>query len=81
MACPHCRNGWLDNRFGQDVECVNGVLIDIDEAHEGATDVVRFVAPCHPCWEKQKADPGAETWDNDSIERLNAWRVKGSDHV
>ena len=35
MDCKHCRNGQFDNRFGEDVECVNGVLIDIDVAHEG----------------------------------------------
>ncbi|SMC45560.1 hypothetical protein [Novosphingobium sp. B1] len=75
MTCKHCHNGFLDGRFGQDVECVNGVLIDIDEAHEGVSpDVVRPVAPCHPCWEKQLSDPDGETWENDSIERLEAWR-------
>jgi hypothetical protein len=36
--CKHCRDGFFDGRFGQDVECVNGVLIDIDEAHEGGPD-------------------------------------------
>lgn len=73
-TCNHCSNGFLDNRFGQDVECVNGVLIDIDEWHEGyASDVVRPVAPCHPMWQRQLADPDGETWENDSIERLEAW--------
>ncbi len=76
--CKHCRNGFFDgNRFGVDVECVNGVLIDIDEAHEGISpNTVRQVAPCHPCWEKQKSDPDGETWYNDSIERLEAWRAE-----
>lgn len=70
--CKHCISGWFDGRFGQDVECVNGVLIDIDEWHEGhATNVVRPVAPCHPMWEQQLADPDGD-WPNDSIERLNA---------
>lgn len=74
-ACKHCRNGFLDNRFGQDVECVNGVLIDIDEFNEGRSpDVIRPVAPCHPMWEAQCRDPYSETWENDSIERLDAIR-------
>ena len=43
--CPHCKNGWM----GSDVECVNGILIDIDEFTEGyALDVWRRPAPCHP---------------------------------
>jgi hypothetical protein len=71
--CKHCRNGWLDNRFGQDVECVNGVLIDIDEFNENwSGDTVHPVAPCHPMWERQLEDEDAETWENDSIDRLNA---------
>lgn len=76
-SCQHCINGWFqDQRYGQDVECVNGVLIDIDEAHEGiGSDVVRAVAPCHPCWAKQLADPDGKTWENDSIERLEEWRT------
>jgi len=69
--CTHCQNGFLDNRFGQDVECVNGVLIDIDEATEGwQRDVLYPVAPCHPAWKKQLAD---KDFDNDSLERLEAW--------
>lgn len=72
-ACNFCRNGWLENRFGQDVECVNGVLIDIDEYRDGfQQDLIRPVAPCHPMWERQLADPDGETWENDSIERLLA---------
>lgn len=73
--CKHCISGWFDGRFGQDVECVNGILIDIDEAHEGARDHVHPVAPCHPMWERQITDPDAETWENDSIERLEQWRA------
>lgn len=43
--CPYCRNGYR----GSDVECVNGVLIDIDEFSEGwQTDVLYSPAPCHP---------------------------------
>ncbi len=34
MACKYCKNGFLGNEYGQ-VECVNGVLIDIDTADEG----------------------------------------------
>lgn len=57
MGCKHCRNGFLDNRFGQDVECVNGVLIDIDVFHEGWDRSECFsVAPCHPDWKKQCSD-------------------------
>lgn len=76
-ACVHCVNGFFQgHRFGLDVECVNGILIDIDEAYEGARDVIHPVAPCHPCWNKQKRDPDAETWVNDSIERLEKWRAR-----
>lgn len=70
--CAHCLNGWFqDQRFGQDVECVNGVLIDIDEAHEGASDVCHPVAPCHPHWADQQAE---RDFADDSIERLEEWR-------
>jgi hypothetical protein len=72
--CKHCQNGWFEpHRFGQDIECVNGVLIDIDEAHEGSADTVHPVAPCHPMWARQLQDPDGD-WPNDSIERLNEWR-------
>lgn len=64
MACTHCQNGYLGNRFGQDVECVNGVLIDIDVYHEGhQRDLCYPVAPCHPDYAKQCADP--ENWVSD----------------
>lgn len=71
--CAHCCNGWFeDQRFGQDVECVNGILIDIDEAYEGwQSDVAYPVAPCHPMWKRQCA--GDETFLNDCQERLDAW--------
>jgi hypothetical protein len=77
--CPHCKNGFFDgNRYGQDVECVNGVLIDIDVFNDGFQhDVVYPVAPCHPCWELQKSDPDAESWDNDSQQRLAAAVAQG----
>jgi len=72
-ACEHCRNGWFDPKsgghyFGQDVQCVNGVLIDIDEYMEGWQPKHAYpVAPCHPCWEKQQRD---EDFDNDCQRRL-----------
>jgi hypothetical protein len=69
--CPHCRNGFLDNRFGQDVECVNGVLIDIDVAVDGwKRDEAYPVAPCHPGWSAQCRE---EDFDNDCQERLEDW--------
>lgn len=72
MTCKFCQNGFLNNRFGQDVECVNGVLIDIDTAMEGAPkDEVFPVAPCHPMWERQKS--GDEDFPNDTQERLADW--------
>jgi len=70
--CPHCQNGNFDNRFGEDVECVNGVLIDIDRAYEGWDPHLNYpVAPCHPMWARQQA--GDEDFDNDCQERLEAW--------
>ena len=73
--CKHCRNGFFDGRFGQDVECVNGVLIDIDEAHDGPRDVCHPVAPCHPRWADQQA---GRDFPDDSIGRLDAWRDKAT---
>lgn len=74
-TCTHCRNGFLDNRFGQDVECVNGVLIDIDVAYEGhAPDTLYPVAPCHPGWKKQLA---GKNFKNDCQERLASWASSG----
>lgn len=69
--CPHCKNGFLGNRFGADIECVNGILIDIDEAHEGPSDVCYPVAPCHPRWSDQQA---GRRFSDDSRERLATWR-------
>lgn len=75
MACEFCKNGWFDPKgpgpyFGQDVECVNGVLIDIDDYMEGYDpSVVRPIAPCHPDWDKQCADPDDFVAD-DYAERL-----------
>lgn len=43
--CKHCQNGQLHG----DIECVNGVVIDIDEFTEGyPRDVIYPAAPCHP---------------------------------
>lgn len=43
--CAFCKNGFM----GSDVECINGVLIDIDEFTEGWTrDAIYPPAPCHP---------------------------------
>lgn len=79
MSCPHCRSGFLENKFGQDVECVNGVLIDIDVAHEGwQRDACYPVAPCHPMWERQQS--GDEDFPNDCQQRLQAWCDIGDDH-
>ena len=73
MGCQHCKNGYLANRFGQDVECVNGILIDIDEYNEGWDEsIVRPVAPCHPGWSKQRADENWSTSLQDIHSRLNA---------
>lgn len=70
IECRDCRNGWFDGKFGQDVECVNGVLIDIDEAHEGPPPDVDYpLAPCHPNYRTQHP--------NDSSERLAAWLAIG----
>lgn len=75
-TCPHCKNGFLGNRFGQDVECVNGVLIDVDVAHEGwQRDTNYPVAPCHPMWSRQTS--GDEMFPNDCQERLADWADGG----
>lgn len=43
--CTHCTNGHIAG----DVECINGVLIDIDEFTEGhQRDLIYPPAPCHP---------------------------------
>lgn len=77
--CKHCRDGWFNGRFGQDVECVNGVLIDIDEFNEGwSGNTIHPVAPCHPMYSRQCKDPDGD-WYNDSIERLTAASALGSE--
>lgn len=78
MGCALCQNGWFhDQRYGEDVECVNGVLIDIDVATEGwSRDTLYPVAPCHPGWAAQQRD---EPFDNDCQERLASWADDGED--
>lgn len=70
--CKYCKNGWFeDQRYGCDVECVNGILIDIDVYMEGWQKDLNYpVAPCHPSWAVQCAD---DDFYNDSQERLNAY--------
>lgn len=61
-SCPHCKAGDLAGRFGQDVVCINGILIDIDEYNEGwETDISRPVGPCHPDW--GRVDPDRDDTD------------------
>lgn len=70
--CSHCKNGYLGNRFGQDVECINGVLIDIDVFHEGwQTDLCYPVAPCHPDFQRQVGDPDWTPDCDDVQQRLS----------
>lgn len=81
MDCKHCDHGYFHREyghwFGDDVECVNGVLIDIDVAREGRqTDVLYPVAPCHPMWREQQA---GEPFDNDCQARLDAWAALGEE--
>jgi DnaJ-class molecular chaperone len=72
-GCKLCRNGFLGNRFGQDVECVRGVLIDIDEAMEGwQRDVAYPPAPCEAC-EKCKGS-GVRTSGNCGACRGTGWK-------
>lgn len=70
--CAHCSNGWFDDqRFGTDVECVNGVLIDIDVAHEGwQRDVVY---PPAPCIAKQFEYGESPEWGSECQKRLEDW--------
>lgn len=77
--CKHCQNGWLGERFGG-VECVNGVLIDIDEATEGwARDTAYPPAPCQSCDKcggdgcQYCGDTGWRSGTDESQERLDAW--------
>lgn len=54
MTCSTCDKEQLAARFGENIECVNGVLIDIDEAMAGWDNRANYsVAPCHPMWEQQ----------------------------
>jgi hypothetical protein len=72
-SCKHCNGGYFAHgKYGYDVECVNGVLIDIDEAHSGQRGVEHPLAPCHPNFKSQRP--------NDSIKRLEQWRALGDDN-
>ena len=46
--CKHCDNGF----FADEMECINGIMIDVDDFSEGffAADVWRQPAPCHPLY-------------------------------
>lgn len=88
-ACKFCQNGFLGNRFGEDVECVNGVLIDIDRATEGRSRAEAYPpAPCEACLVcggaghmDDDSTPECETchgsgWrsgENESQQRLEDW--------
>ena len=82
--CTHCKSGWLDRG---DIECVNGVLIDIDEAHEvWQQDVLYPPSPCQACsscdgeaFGGQIECPtcnstGWKSGKNESLSRLKEWR-------
>ena len=71
-ACRHCNHGSFK---GTDVACVNGVLIDIDEAQEGWDRDARF--PAAPCVSK------SGKWPRNDIgcqARLKVWATS-SDSV
>lgn len=84
--CPHCSLGFLGNAYGADVECVNGVLIDIDVATEGWQPNVAYPpAPCHACLGcggtgddnsgecRQCNSTGWASGRNESQKRLSEW--------
>lgn len=74
-ACPHCHNGFFGGRFGADVECVNGVLIDIDVAHEGYQRDVAY--PPAPCIAKQWRNGRKAGWFAECQSRLANWASMG----
>lgn len=82
-GCQHCRTGYLDRG---DLECVNGVLVDIDVAHEGwQRDVAYPPAPCMACKKcggtggrgrgqcRSCNGSGWRSGQNESQERLSDW--------
>lgn len=88
-SCPHCSHGYFE---GSETECVNGVLIDVDEAHEGwQRDVNYPAAPCEACAKCQGSGQrgrgecracngtGWKSGRNESQERLEAWAAPGED--
>jgi len=91
VSCTLCKNGYLNRG---DMECVNGVLIDIDEAHEGAQMNVSYPpAPCQACpscegmaytGEVECPDCNETGWlsgCDESRERLAEWARGGNDEV
>ena len=83
-GCTHYKNGCLDHG---DIECVNGVLIDIDEAHEGyQRDVCYPPCPCQACpscrgeafnGEIECSACNSTGWrsgKDESLSRLEEWR-------
>jgi len=81
--CEHCRNGYLDGRYGIDVECVNGVLIDIDRAHEGwARDTIYPPAPCirHQWLDDENDGDEKAEWFEECQRRLDEWSVTPAEH-
>lgn len=89
MTCRLCLNGWLDRG---DVECVNGVLIDIDEAHEGGQEDVSYPpGPCQQCPDCKGTafhgdhdcascnGTGWKSGQDESQKRLKNWRDHGGD--
>jgi hypothetical protein len=74
FKCALCRNGYL---WQGDLECVNGVLIDIDVAHEGwQRDVDYPPAPCEECSKCAgvgQTESGETCIPCNGQELLNAW--------
>ncbi len=68
--CPHCQNGHF---HGTDVECINGVLIDVDVAHEGWQRDVNY--PAAPCG---SADSEWPEDDRGCQARLEEWAFWGA---
>lgn len=71
--CRHCRNGWFERT---DVECINGVLIDVDVAHEGWQRDVEY--PAAPCISKSGEWPKR---DRGCQKRLREWAESGNDQA
>lgn len=72
--CRYCRNGWFS---GTDVECVNGVLIDIDIAHEGWQRDVEY--PPAPCISKSGKWPKRDRGCQARLEEWASWAEEAND--